>query len=199
MKTHAHIADDLQHLATPIGELVIDPDNARIHNLPSIRDSLMEFGQDQVVVYRAADKVVVKGNGRLQAAIELGWTHVAAIGVDEDQARALYRGVMDNRAGDLALWDTKRLSEQLKRLRDAGFAIEPQWDSQKVSKAREASREVLRNQAPEPSKLKAIAVTEDQMAVIMEAVNRIRASEQRQDLKVGRCIELICADWLAGK
>jgi ParB-like chromosome segregation protein Spo0J len=64
--------------------------------------------------------VVRKGNGRLAAALELGWSHVAAIVLDEEDARAVARAIADNRSSDLALWDDEVLARHLQTLRDTG-------------------------------------------------------------------------------
>jgi len=52
---------------------------------------------------------VEAGNGTLQAALELGWTHIAAVYVDDDPTTAAAFGIADNRSGELAEWDTEAL------------------------------------------------------------------------------------------
>lgn len=194
-----HIAPELRHLATPVAELFLDAENARTHgpeNVQAIRESLLEFGQDQPIVYRKDNRTVVKGNGRLMAARELGWEIVAAIGIDDDEVRALHRGIVDNRASDIAGWNGQQLAAQMKRLREAGVAIEAAW-AQPAAIA--AARDALAGQEPEyKGKMRAVAVTEEQMTTIMEAVNKLRVQEGKPDMSVGRGLELLAAEWLSG-
>ncbi|HVV98916.1 MAG TPA: hypothetical protein VHB77_01180, partial [Planctomycetaceae bacterium] len=51
--------------------------------------------------------------GRLQAAIELGWSHIAAVIVDEDNASAISFAIADNRTAELAEWDDAVLGQLL--------------------------------------------------------------------------------------
>jgi DNA modification methylase len=105
----------LRIVRVPIGELTLDPANARTHdrrNLAEIRASLARFGQRLPIVVRAGR--VVGGNATTTAARELGWTHldtVAADDLSEGEARAL--AVALNRTGELAGWDTELLVELL--------------------------------------------------------------------------------------
>lgn len=118
----AHIAADLRHLAVPVDSLVEDPENARLHperNLDAIMRSLAEFGQDQPLVARKDTRIVVKGNGRLACARRLGWRYVAALLVDESDARAAARAIADNRSGDLAKWDEAVLARLIRRVKDS--------------------------------------------------------------------------------
>lgn len=117
----ANIHDQLLSLATPIGDLVSDPENARLHseaNVEAIMSSLREFGQDQPLVVQKQGMVVRKGNGRLEAARRLGWTHIAALIVDENRVRAIARALADNRTAELAEWDFSQLNDHFVTLRD---------------------------------------------------------------------------------
>lgn len=116
------IHDSLQALAVPIDSLRPDPDNALTHpeeNVEAIAASLEEFGQDQPLVVQKDGMVVRKGNGRLQAARRLGWTHIAALIVDDDDLRAAARAVADNRSSQLAKWDDAVLARLLEKFRTA--------------------------------------------------------------------------------
>lgn len=116
-QTH-NIHKAIAGLAVPINNLRADPDNAKEHSKRSIEviaSSLRKFGQDQVVVARR-DGIVVKGSGRLEAARSLGWTHVAAVYVDEGEDQSKGRAVADNKTAELSSWDRKSLAGALKRL-----------------------------------------------------------------------------------
>ena len=92
-------AGQLQQLAFPIDQLVLDPRNARRHddrNLQTIMKSLSYYGQRTPVVVNSITKIVLKGNGLVIAAKDLGWTQVAAVWVDDDEETAKAYAIMDN-------------------------------------------------------------------------------------------------------
>ena len=96
----------------PIAGLAFDQDNTRQHNEKSIAAivaSLEKFGQDQPIVVQKKGLVVRKGNGRLQAAKKLGWTHIAAVIVEEADLDATMRAIADNRSAELSNWDPRAL------------------------------------------------------------------------------------------
>lgn len=105
--------------------LEFDPDNPNIHNeknIQAIKDSLESFGQDQPIVVQKEGMIVRKGNGRLKAATELGWTHVAAVVIDEDNISAMARGVADNRTSELSERDPDLLASVISQLVEHDFA-----------------------------------------------------------------------------
>src|SRR5579871_27395 len=107
-------------MLVPIHELDEDPDNARIHpddNLEAIRLSYHTFGQVKPVVGwwrppapedERARLMVIAGNGSLRAAIALGWTHLAVSVFEGTLIDARAFALADNRAPELARWDTKK-------------------------------------------------------------------------------------------
>jgi phosphoadenosine phosphosulfate reductase len=95
----SYIHQSIRHLAVAIDSLHPDPANARLHsaqNIDAIVGSLKTFGQDQPVVVQKKGMIVRKGNGRLLAAKQLGWTHIAAVIVDEEDIQAIARAIADN-------------------------------------------------------------------------------------------------------
>jgi DNA modification methylase len=122
-----YIAEDLRPLAVPIDELNEDPANARLHsqrNLEAIKGSLARYGQRKPVVANRQGNVVEAGNGTLQAARELGWTHLAVVWVDDDALTATGYSIADNRAAELATWDDEALARLLRDL-DQAEELEP--------------------------------------------------------------------------
>ena len=88
--THS-IHESLASLAHPIDGLNLDPKNARAHDEASvqvIRDSLRRFGQRKPIVVQRGGMLVRAGNGLVMAARAEGWTHVAAVVVDESDVEA---------------------------------------------------------------------------------------------------------------
>lgn len=119
----------LRPLAVAIGELHPDPDNVRLHperNLDAIKASLERFGQQAPAVYvlRKGRRIVIKGNGLLEAAKLLRWTHLAAVesGLPEQEAKAF--AIADNRTTDLSEFDEALLAAQLQELADNSFDLE---------------------------------------------------------------------------
>jgi hypothetical protein len=98
-----------------IEEITPDPGNVRKHsqkNIDAIKASLNRFGQQKPIV--CDNKMCVRaGNGTLQAAKELGWTHINVVVSDLDRADLIAYGIADNRTAELAEWDIDGLEEQL--------------------------------------------------------------------------------------
>lgn len=108
-----NIAEDLKTLAVDINSVNPDKNNARRHsrrNIDAIKNSLVAFGQRRPIVVQRSGMIVEAGNGTLQAAQELGWSHIAAVVVDDDQTTAKKFAIADNRAAELAHWDARALA-----------------------------------------------------------------------------------------
>jgi ParB-like chromosome segregation protein Spo0J len=113
-----HIAEPIRPLAVPCAELDFHPQNPRRHreaDQAALRASLREFGQLKPVVAnaRTSPPQVVAGNGLLQAALSLGWTHVACVRVDLDESKAAAYAIADNRTSELSAWDDDNLKDLL--------------------------------------------------------------------------------------
>ncbi len=112
-----------------IAVLSQDPANVRRHsprNIQAIKASLQRFGQQKPIVVDAAH-VVRAGNGTLEAARQLGWTHIQAIRSALTGADAVAYAIADNRTAELAGWDADALASQVRSLDEplqqaAGFA-----------------------------------------------------------------------------
>jgi len=123
-----HIAEGLRPLAVPVGDLLFDPANARKHDeasVSAIAASLRVYGQCKPVVARRDNGVVIAGNGTLQAALSLGWTHLAAVKVDFDGATAAGFSISDNRTAELSSWEKEALD---KLLREVSTDNDPRLD-----------------------------------------------------------------------
>jgi DNA modification methylase len=103
----------------PIASLALDPENEREHpaeNIKDIKNSLKLFGQQTPLTINE-NSVVLKGNGTLIAARELGWTEIAVhhTGLTEKKQKA-YK-IADNRSGEKAKWNKDLLSKSLENLK----------------------------------------------------------------------------------
>jgi hypothetical protein len=126
------VAADLKRFLHPLTRLREDTENARRHTVDQVKRiarSLEKFGQQKPAVM-LPDGTVIAGNGLLDAARRLGWTHLAAIEFRElTKARAY--AIADNRTGELAGWKDDVLADALRYIRankvvleDAGFTQE---------------------------------------------------------------------------
>lgn len=124
-------ATQLQKLLVPIEQLLDDPQNARRHNdrnLQAVEASLEAFGQVKPVVARALptdprNVQLVAGHGTKQAALALGWTHLAVVVDQFNDKTARAYGIADNRTADLAEWDMANLHDALADLDDMTDAM----------------------------------------------------------------------------
>ena len=111
-KIHESLAD----LALPLGDLVAMPGNPRVGNVDAIAASYDEFGQLKPIVVRPNGDgtfTIVAGNHQAQAARRLGWSHIAAVQMDDDDDRAVAFALVDNRVSDLGKTDPELLRDML--------------------------------------------------------------------------------------
>lgn len=117
MKVH----EKLESLLVPIDSIVEDPVNTRGHderNLEAIGYSLKRFGQRSPIVVQKEGMRVRAGNGSLRAAKALGWTHIAAIVVDESDVESTIYSIADNRSSDLGEWAVEKVADHMGYLSD---------------------------------------------------------------------------------
>ena len=123
----AKINAQLRPLVRPIQALRLDERNARTHderNLKAIADSLARFGQQKPCI-ALADGRVLAGNGTVMAALRLGWTELAVVVFDdEDAAAAAGYAIADNRTSDLSRFERDPLLAALAEAEAGGVAPE---------------------------------------------------------------------------
>ena len=105
--------DEMDVQVLKLEDLVMDDRNARKGNVASIIESLKEFGQHRPVVVQRGTNRIIAGNHLYQAARALGWEEINCVVVDDDDEKAIRRGIADNATGDLARWDDDQLKELL--------------------------------------------------------------------------------------
>jgi hypothetical protein len=116
----SHIAEQLRPLAVNVGDLVLDPANARKHpeeNLEAIKGSLSVYGQRKPIVVNKRTNAIEAGNGTFVAARDLGWEWIAAVYVDDDPTTAAGFSISDNRSAEIATWDKDALEKLLQVVR----------------------------------------------------------------------------------
>lgn len=148
MQPNHRIDPQLAHLAVALADLAPDPRNARLHNernIAAVADSYQAHGQRKpIVVQKVADDgtpmVVRAGNGQVAAAKKLGWTHVAAIVIDERDRDAIAFALRDNRTADLAEWDYEVIATELARADHEGADFtEYGWTTEELVPLRETT------------------------------------------------------------
>lgn len=127
------IHPELERFAVEITTLTSDPANARVHderNIKAVMDSYREHGQRKPIVVQASTGIVVAGNGQVEAAKRLGWTHIAVLMVDDNDTEARKYALRDNRTAELAEWSLPVLGEHLRLLDAEGIDLESVgWES----------------------------------------------------------------------
>lgn len=128
------ILPDLASLAVPIDELELLPGNPRKGDVDAVAGSLDRFGQRKPIVARRGDRTVIAGNHTLQAARRLGWSEIAVVWVDDDDAHAKAFALADNRTAELGGYDDDALLTLIEEVRaaDAALLESAGWDEQSV-------------------------------------------------------------------
>lgn len=116
-----HITESLRDKAVPVADIAFLVGNCLKHpeaQIEELKASLRVYGQVEplIVNRRPTPAVVIGGNGRLQAALSLGWSHVAVTFVDlpDDKANAL--AVVLNRSQEGSQWDNEALDAMMRNM-----------------------------------------------------------------------------------
>jgi hypothetical protein len=120
MSELTYIIESLRPLAIPIDSCHPDPANARKgHAVDRIAGSLAQYKQRKPIVVNASEgNKIEAGNGTWLAAKSLGWSHIAAVIVEDDPMTAVGYGIADNRLGHLSEWDIETLATLLDSIDD---------------------------------------------------------------------------------
>lgn len=195
----------LQVRRVPFASVFTDPANVRKHNtknLDAIKSSLRQFGQVEPLVVQKSTGKVVGGNGRLAAMQELGWLEADIVEVELSDTQATALGIALNRTAELAEWDFENLGKLLQSLQAEGY--DPAtigWDAGDLSNLLAADwtppelEEGLGNEDPR-GKEGGLKLTADQWAAFNQAADRVRGISGDDAIEDGRCLELLCRDYL---
>lgn len=111
----------------PIDQLRPDPENANDHSDPrsvaAIMASLMEYGQQKPTVHDT-DGVMVAGNGTLDAAARLGWTHVWSVQTPLEGHQRDGFAIADNESARFARAHPEKTAALLTRIREQGGNVD---------------------------------------------------------------------------
>lgn len=98
-----------------VEDLTLDPKNRRQHDdtsLDAIADSLKRFGQQKPIVV-TKQRVVIAGNGLLEAAKRIGLSEVRVVVTDLKGKDVERFAIADNRVAELSEWDYEALLASL--------------------------------------------------------------------------------------
>lgn len=100
--------------------------NPRINKeaVAEVAASIKRFGFGSPIIARKADRQVIAGHTRLEAAamLSLEWVPVRFLDLDPADARLL--ALADNKLGEIASWDTDTLSDVLQELEAEGAVLD---------------------------------------------------------------------------
>lgn len=207
-----NIAEPIAHLAVEISSLTPDPMNARIHperNMEAIRQSLALYGQLKPIVVRKEGMIVIAGNGTLQAAMELGWTKLAASIIDISHIDATGYGLADNRTSELARWNGDVLPRIAKLLAEQkAVAVGYSSDELQVLRTAEDLWEppAIEDGDAHPTSpaTRVLKFTQEQYEAIDRAVDAFKRRETKMNGKIEKwsdedCLVYILKDWLGDR
>lgn len=109
----------LETVTLPIGDLHTHPRNPRSGDVAAIAESLRRNGQYRPIV-AARDGAILAGNHTYKAAVQLGWTQIAAVvlDLDADSPEASRIMLADNRTAELGYYDDGLLLQLLEDMPD---------------------------------------------------------------------------------
>lgn len=195
--TDAHINPGLESLARQIEGLVPDPKNARTHgerNIKAIMESLLKYGQQKPIVVK--DRVVMAGNGTLEAAKRLGWDRIACVDFHLEKRHAGAYALADNRTAELAEWNFPELSAQLSLFEQEGqLELGVMWTKEETTNLTSADfvtpQPETESANSEGPALEKIFVTLDQLSIINKAINKVRNLGGHPEWSDGVCLAVI--------
>ena len=120
------VLPDLEPLLRPIKKIKLRGVNSNKHSersISAIKASLREFGQRKPIVVHRATGEIEAGNGTYAAALDLGWTKIAAVYADDSDEVATAFHVVDNRTSDFREWDIDVLRDQLDQIEE----LDSEW------------------------------------------------------------------------
>lgn len=112
------IHPDLLPLAVPVERLRTLKGNPREGDVEAVARSLAKFGQRKPVVAQVSSGEITAGNHTYLAAKSLGWTEVAVVWVEEDDASAKAFSLADNRSAELGGFNSQLLLTMIQEVQE---------------------------------------------------------------------------------
>lgn len=117
----------MQIKRVPIDYVKLDAENSRKHpdkNMDAIIGSIKTFGQVEPLVIQASTKIIIGGNGRVEAMRKLGFKEIDIVEVDVNDVQAKAMALALNRSGELAEWNMEQLQTTLDMLKLEDFDLD---------------------------------------------------------------------------
>ena len=115
----------IEYATIDIDTVVPHPKNVRQGDIGAISESLKAHGQYRPIVVDKRTNYILAGNHTWKAAKALGWAEISAGFIEsKDDDEALRILLADNRANDLAMYDTGSLEELLRELSESDEGLE---------------------------------------------------------------------------
>jgi hypothetical protein len=114
--SEAVLFEDLDGLRQPLNALKPHPDNYNQGDINTIAESLRVNGMYKPVIYDRATGHILAGNHTWQAARALGWTDIAAIGINVTPEEAKRILAVDNQSARKSVFDDDLLADLLSSL-----------------------------------------------------------------------------------
>jgi len=134
----------LQGETVDVASLAPFPNNPRIGDLGTIKESLRRLGQYRPIVVHRETRRVLAGHHVWQAAKDLGWETIAVSWVDGDETFCKKVVLADNRTADLGSYQNDMLTDLLRSLPDlvaTGYDAIPRMLDKELSFTKPAPKE----------------------------------------------------------
>jgi len=187
-------------LRLPLSALVLSPENVRLHShrqVDALAAALDRFKQQSPIVIDGK-RVVLKGNGTVLAARQLGWDSIDCVTTTlKDQTEIEAYAIADNRLSDLSEFDDERLAPKLLEISAADLLGATGFDDAELADLTAA----LTESTPGPKRglngFKAVPVVRIVVA-IENSLNRFEAAMQATgEMNREKALLRICDAYLA--
>ena len=112
-------------------------DNPRKNNgaISHVAESIKRFGFASPIIARSADKTIIAGHTRYEAAKKLGLEKIPVRYLDLDPADSRLLALADNKIGEIAEWDEDKLEKVMQELLDEGISLDDiGWSDDELGK-----------------------------------------------------------------
>jgi len=185
-------------------KLVPRADNPNQHDeaqLEMIKKVLLHQGWRAPIVISKNSGKVVCGHGRLMAAIALELDEIPVDEQDFDSEEdEISHMIADNRLASMAELDCVKVGDLLRELDaskvDLDLTCFAEWEREPLLDGTWEPPDKKKD--GDPPKTNSLTLTAEQRAIFEQTASKIRDDEDDSGISDGRCVELICADFLAG-
>jgi ParB-like chromosome segregation protein Spo0J len=194
-----------------------DKNNIKTHNKKDIEEkkqSLIQFGFTRPLIVEKNSKTIVAGNGVHLAASSLGYKKIPVIFMELEDAKAKALAISDNRLSENGEYDLNLFNAAVLQINQWNPDMEWKalgFDNSEIQLLLSSINSEIKSDT-EPTSIssdsidepdvqdlpaKPLKVTKGQREIINLAIKSLRKLENDDKMQEGRCIELICADFLS--